>query len=195
MKQIIKIRNYIISLVLITFIVVDARSQDYDELIHVEFKTIQLSYIQTDRAAGILKALGYAVIDYSVEQGPNPYEMIFQPNGPFHNTLINGFATNSQDLPLIIILPETENITLLEMAGEVSATGTSMDVDMGGSSLVYTTTGEPLQRIMIVYDPEDPYSLSKLINLLTNEIDVPAIQVMIEALVIEINSGERDQLV
>lgn len=164
------------------------------ELIYVEYKTIQLSYIQTDRASGILKALGYAVIDFSVEQGPNPYELLFQPNGPFNNTLMNGFATNMDNIPLIIILPETENITLLEMAGEVSATGTSMDVDMGGSSLVYTTTGEPLQRLMIAYDPEDPHSLSKLINLITNEIDVPAIQVMIEALVIEINSGETDQL-
>lgn len=164
------------------------------ELIYVEYKTIQLSYIQTDRASGILKALGYAVIDFSVEQGPNPYELLFQPNGPFNNTLMNGFATNMDNIPLIIILPETENITLLEMAGEVSATGTSMDVDMGGSSLVYTTTGEPLQRLMIAYDPEDPHSLSKLINLISNEIDVPAIQVMIEALVIEINSGETDQL-
>ena len=50
------------------------------ELINVEFKTIQLSYIQTDRAAGILKALGYAVIDFSAEVGPNSNEKIFAPN-------------------------------------------------------------------------------------------------------------------
>ena len=65
------------------------------ELINVEFKTIQLSYIQTDRAAGILKALGYAVIDYSAEQGPNSTELLFQPNGPFNNTLINGYVQES----------------------------------------------------------------------------------------------------
>ena len=190
MKRIIKIKSYIQNLILSISIC----SIGYGELINVEYKTLQLSYIQTDRAAGILKALGYAVIDFSVEQGPNPYELLFQPNGPFNNSLLSGYATSYDDLPLIIILPETENITLLEMAGEVSATGSCMDVDMGGSSLVYTTTGEPLQRLMIVYDPEDPYSLSKLISLISNEIDVPAIQVMIEALVIEINSGERDQL-
>jgi Flp pilus assembly secretin CpaC len=190
MKRLIKIKSYIQNLILS----ISVCSIGYGELINVEYKTLQLSYIQTDRAAGILKALGYAVIDFSVEQGPNPYELLFQPNGPFNNSLLSGYATSYDDLPLIIILPETENITLLEMAGEVSATGTSMDVDMGGSSLVYTTTGEPLQRLMIVYDPEDPYSLSKLISLISNEIDVPAIQVMIEALVIEINSGERDQL-
>ena len=177
-------------IILTVFILAFGRS----ELINVEYKTIQLSYIETDRAAGVLKALGYAVIDFSSVDGPNPYEKTYQPNGPFNATLVNGYATSYDNLPLIIMLPETENITLLEMAGEVSATGTSMDVDMGGSSLVYTTTGEPLQRMMIAYDPEDPYSLSKLINLITNEIDVPAIQVMIEALVIEINSGETDQL-
>ena len=73
----------------------------------------------------------YAVIDFSSEQGPNTYEGIFQPNGPFHNTLVNGYATELENLPLIIVLPETENITLLEMAGEVSATGTSMRPSYG----------------------------------------------------------------
>ena len=165
------------------------------ELINVEFKTIQLSYIQTDRAAGILKALGYAVIDFSAEVGPNSTDKIFAPNS-FGDILINGQISpdNLDYLPLVIILPETGNITLLELEGELSATGTSMDVNMGGSSLVHTTSSEPLQRMMIAYDPEDYYNLSNLIDLLKNEIDVPAIQVMIEALVIEINSGITDQL-
>ena len=192
MKSILIIKKYINSLILFACI----SGAVFPQLINVDYKTIQLSYIQTDRAAGILKALGYAVIDYSSEQGPNSTELLFQPNGPFNNTMINGYVQEStyQNLPLVIILPETGNITLLEMQGEMSETGTSMDVDMGGASLVHTTSGEPLQRIMIVYDPEDPYSLSKLIDLLKNEIDVPAIQVMIEALVIEINSGATDQL-
>ena len=34
----------------------------------VDFKTIQLSYISNDRAAGILKSLGYAVIDFEVSK-------------------------------------------------------------------------------------------------------------------------------
>ena len=82
------------------------------ELINVEFKTIQLSYIQTDRAAGILKALGYAVIDFSAEVGPNSTDKIFAPNS-FGDILINGQISpdNLDYLPLVIILPETGNIT------------------------------------------------------------------------------------
>ena len=147
MKSILTIKKYINSLILFSCI----SGNVFSQLINVDYKTIQLSYIQTDRAAGILKALGYAVIDYSSEQGPNSTELLFQPNGPFNNTLINGYVQEStyQNLPLVIILPETGNITLLEMQGEMSETGTSMDVDMGGASLVHTTSGEPLQRIMI----------------------------------------------
>ena len=135
------------------------------------------------------------MIDFSAEVGPNSTDKIFAPNS-FGDILINGQISpdNLDYLPLVIILPETGNITLLELEGELSATGTSMDVNMGGSSLVHTTSSEPLQRMMIAYDPEDSYNLSKLIDLLKNEIDVPAIQVMIEALVIEINSGITDQL-
>ena len=51
-----------------------------------------------------------------------------------------------------------------------------------------------LQRIMIVYNPQDPASLSKLLNIITNELDVPALQVIIEALVLEIDKEKVDQL-
>ena len=58
--------------------------------VNVNYKTIQLSYIQTDRAAAVLKSLGFSVVDYTTEQGPTPYESIFTPEGNFDNNLING---------------------------------------------------------------------------------------------------------
>tara|TARA_Y100000590_G_scaffold423658_1_gene529761 strand:+ start:2482 stop:4521 length:2040 start_codon:yes stop_codon:yes gene_type:complete len=166
------------------------------QLSDVAFKTIQLSYIQTDRAVGILKSLGYSVIDFSVASGPNPNELIFEPQGEFAASLYKGLAAKPEDLPIVIMLPETENITLLEMQG-AAAQGQGaqeMGVDLGGASLIYTTSGEPLQRLMIAYDPNDPETLSRLVNILTNEIDVAAVQVIIEALIIEIDSDKIDEL-
>ena len=166
------------------------------ELGDVAYKTIQLSFIQTDRAVGILKSLGYSVIDFSVNNGPNPNELIFEPQGQFSESLYKGLAAKPEDLPIVIMLPETENITLLEMQG-AAAQGQGaeqMGVDLGGASLVYTTSGEPLQRLMIAYDPNDPETLSRLVNLLANEIDVAAVQVIIEALIIEIDSDKIDEL-
>ena len=86
----------------------------------VDFKTIQLSYISNDRAAGILKSLGYAVIDFEVSNGPNPNEFIYKPSGNIEDAMFNGDVKNADDLPLIIVMPESDNITLLEMQGAAS---------------------------------------------------------------------------
>lgn len=162
--------------------------------VSVEYKTVQLSYIPSDRAAGILKSLGYNVIDFSATAGPNPNELIFEPAGPAAAVLSKGEAESSEDLPLIIVMPETDNITLLEMQAAVASKESKMGVDLGGSSLVFTTSGEPLQRLMIAYDPNDPETLGRLLSIITNEIDVPAKQVIIEALIIEIDASEINSL-
>lgn len=162
--------------------------------VDVEFKTIQLSYIPADRAAGVLKSIGYNLIDFTTTSGPNPNELIFEPAGPSATLFYKGEVENRDDLPVIIVMPETENITLLEMQGAVASKESEMGVDLGGSSLVYTTSGEPLQRLMIAYDPQDPESLSKLLSIISNEIDVAAKQVIIEALIIEIDANEINSL-
>jgi len=164
------------------------------QLTEVAFETIQLSYIETDRAAGILRALGYNVISFEAVEGTNPNELSIFPSQDSPATLLNGMSTNLADLPIIIPLPETGNITLLEMQAEAAGGVGEMGVELGGASLVLNTSGEPLQRMMICYDPNDPATLSRLIHLLTNEIDVSAVQVIIEALVIEIDSEKIDQL-
>ena len=152
---------------------------------------IQLSYIEADRAAGILKALGYAVVDYVSEEGINPKEVILEPS----DILIkNGAVAQAGDLPLVITMPETENITLLEMDTEAASSGSEMSVDMGGSSLVYTTTSEPLQRLLIGYDPSDMESLYRILDIIKNKIDQQAKQVVIDALVLEIDSEKISEL-
>ena len=86
-----------------------------------------------------------------------------------NNNLRNSLVNDSEDLPIIIVLPETQYITLLEMQGAISESDQSMNVDMGGSSLVHATTAEPLQRLMIGYDEQSPEVLARLLNVLLNE--------------------------
>ena len=159
--------------------------------VNLKYEMIQLSYIEADRAAGILKALGYAVVDYVSEEGINPKEVILEPS----DILIkNGAVAQAGDLPLVITMPETENITLLEMDTEAASSGSEMSVDMGGSSLVYTTTSEPLQRLLIGYDPSDMESLYRILDIIKNKIDQQAKQVVIDALVLEIDSEKISEL-
>ena len=166
-------------------------SLSFSQSVDVEFEMVQLSHIGADRAAGILKALGYSVTDYKSRKGTNKNEVILNPSSQF---IKNGISTNPNDLPVVIVMPETENITLLEMESEASKSGDKMSVDMGGVSLVYTTTNEPLQRLMIAYDPENTESLFRILDLIRNKIDMQAKQVVIDALVLEIDSEKVSEL-
>ena len=159
--------------------------------VNVEFEMVQLSHIGSDRAAGILKALGYSVTDYKSRKGTNKNELVLSPSSQY---IKNGVSTNPNDLPIIIVMPETENITLLEMESEASKSGDKMSVDMGGVSLVYTTTNEPLQRLMVAYNPNDMESLFRVLDLIKNKIDKQAKQVVIDALVLEIDSEKVSEL-
>ena len=48
----------------IIFVIVIFTSILFGQNIKVKYKTLQLSYMTTDRAGGILKSLGYAVVDF-----------------------------------------------------------------------------------------------------------------------------------
>jgi len=159
--------------------------------VSLKYEMVQLSYIEADRAAGILKALGYAVIDYNSQPGVNPKEVILEPS----DILIqNGVTAKPGDVPLVITMPETENITLLEMDAEAASSGSEMSVDMGGSSLVFNTTSEPLQRLLIGYDPSDMEALYRILDIIKNKIDQQAKQIVIDALVLEIDSEKISEL-
>ena len=164
--------------------------------IRLKYKTLQLSYMTTDRVGGVLKSLGYAVVDFEKRPGVNPNESILTPVGDFADILINGTVSedNYDALPLIILLPETDNVTLLEMQGAVSEKGAEMGVDLGGSSLVLSTSGEPLQRLLIAYDPDNSEELKEVVSVITNQLDVAAKQIMIEALVVEIDANKTNTL-
>ncbi|SVC53531.1 uncharacterized protein METZ01_LOCUS306385, partial [marine metagenome] len=106
----------------------------------------------------------------------------------------NGSIAQPGDLPIVIAVPETENITLLEMQSEAASSGTEMSVDMGGSSLVFNTTSEPLQRLLIGYNPSDMDGLYRILDIIKNKIDQQAKQIVIDALVLEIDSERISEL-
>jgi len=159
--------------------------------VFIQYEMVQLSYIEADRAAGVLKALGYAVVDYNAVQGVNPKEVILEPS---EILIQNGSIAQPGDLPIVIVMPETENITLLEMQTEAASSGTEMSVDMGGSSLVFNTTSEPLQRLLIGYNPSDMDGLYRILDIIKNKIDQQAKQIVIDALVLEIDSERISEL-
>ena len=157
----------------------------------LNFEVIKLSYIETDRALAILKTLGYSVVEFKAGKGEISGESNFTPQFSNKNMDLNAPGT----LPVIIKFPDTENISLVEKSKSKSASKKSvLGVDLGGVTLDNTTSGDPLQRLLVGYKPGDFNSVARLLDVIQNKIDTPANQIVIEALVLELNSDRLDEL-
>ncbi|MBP52274.1 MAG: hypothetical protein CMI27_03925 [Opitutae bacterium] len=145
------------------------------------FKSYRLSYMQSDRVLGLLKALGYSTVEYTLGRGESVYSNIYTalPVVPKY--------------PLVVKLLDSSKTSLMQPAldGGRNATGAN---SLGGTYLHSSTTGAPEQRLLIVYEKQYPEQLNGLLNLLRNEIDVAANQVVIECLVVEIKSNTAKTL-
>ena len=168
-----------------------APSRQATSMRDLDFEVLKLSYIQTDRALAILKTLGYSVVEFKAAKGEVRGEFNFTPQFSNKNTNLNAPGA----LPIIIKLPDTETISLVEKStSKASSKKSALGVDLGGVTLDNTTSGEPMQRLLVGYKPTDYNSVARLIDLVKNKIDVPANQIVIEALIIELNTENLNEL-
>ena len=187
-------RRHFILLLIFGFIQGQQRSSssgNVTALRDLEFEQIKLSYIQTDRALAVLKTLGYAVVEFRAGKGEVSGENNFTPVFSNKNTNLNAPGA----LPIIIKLPDSETISLVQKSTSKSSSKKSaLGVDLGGVILDNTTSGEPMQRLLVGYKPGDYRPMARLRDLIQNEIDIPASQIAIEALFIEINTDNLNEL-
>jgi len=145
----------------------------------LDFQTYRLSYMQGDRVIALLKALGYATVEFTATQGESLAETIY--------TVLQEF----ESYPLVIKLIDANKTSLMEPSldgGGGEASG------LGGTYLHQQTSGAPEHRLFIVYEKAYPEQMHALMQLLRNDIDVPARQVVIEALVVEVDTDKMDEL-
>ena len=143
----------------------------------IAYEFLTLSYVQTDRALGLLKALGYQAIEYEVAKGESLLDGIYKP-----------IAAKEAKLPLLVKIADAPKTTLV--TEDIAASGLSA-VNLprtSGQVMASVTSAGPLQRLLIVHDRNDPEALRKLMTLLKNTVDVAARQILIEALVLEVRT-------
>lgn len=151
----------------------------------------QLSYIQADRALALLKALGYSTIEFIRHSS---YDSVFEPlrrsetRLPVVVKMLDAAKTSLMD-PFVIPQSQAQKMPHPDYTAQRSTIP-----DIGGTFLHDVTSGEPQQRLLIVYDQEDPESFEELLRVLTEQVDVPARQVVISALVVEVNRDRFDEL-
>ncbi|MSR82399.1 MAG: type II secretion system protein GspD [Candidatus Latescibacteria bacterium] len=162
------------------------------EPVEVGHQMYNLGHIEADRALALLKALGYSSIEFEAKAAaPESYEEIFG--------LVAGKETK---LPLVVKVANASKTSLLAADGRgkaaMPASGGGKGIEgapqLGGSHLHGTTSDEPQERLLVVYDRNDPEALERLVNLLQSQIDVAAQQIVIEALVIEVNTNQLRDL-
>jgi general secretion pathway protein D len=166
--------------------------QDHGPLGHFLF---QLSYIQADQAIGMLKALGYSTVEFNKQPGATIWENLYEP-----------VKRGETRLPYVIKFIEGSKMSIMEPTEPVPGAmpqmmspmgmqqGRTTIPDIGGTFLHHMTAGEPEQRLLIVYDQEQPNAVQILMNMLREMIDVPARQVVISALVVELNTQRSKDL-
>jgi len=161
---------------------------------NLEYQVLKLSYIEVDRALAILKTMGYTVVEFKSTKGELAGEYSFIPS-PSGGKNMQQLAIPS-NLPIIIKVPDTETVSLLtQEKGKNAKKGKSeLGLDLAGIPMVGTTAGSPQQQILIGYNPNNFEIVAKLLDLINNKIDIPAAQIQLEALVIEIDSDKLNTL-
>jgi len=93
-------------------------------------------------------------------------------------TGVQGTSVKPQQLPAVVAVPSTQ---LHNTIPETDKTFPLTDAD-------------PLNELIIFFDPNRSSQLSRVVRLIREEIDVPARQIMIEAMVLEISETGLDRL-
>jgi general secretion pathway protein D len=168
------------------------------DLLNLSYETYYLSYVVADRAIALLKTLGYTTVEYSGQAGESAYQSIYNPlklgtgRPPVVIKLIDSSKTSLMEPSTSATGAAAQAVSQAIAAQQVGTVGgtTSGVPAIGGTFLHQMTSGEPQERLFILYDRDDPESLQSLINLLQTTVDVPSRQIMIEALVVEVNSSK-----
>ena len=145
---------------------------------------VKLSYIKVDEALGILKSIGYNVIEFESSESENSNDSHFNPQSTIDKSSLS-----------IIKFPDSGQ-GFLDNTSESSDSdegGNDLQSYLGGSTFPTLTSGNPLQRLLVCYDDDGKKDYFNLIEYLKNKLDVGAQQIMIDALVLEIDSDDMNK--
>ena len=168
---------------------------------NLAYETYYLSYVVADHALAILKTLNYTTVEYSAQPGESNVQNIYNKiqlgtgKPPIVVKMIDSSKTSLMDNPPATpgqVMPG-QPMPVQQQQGTAGA-GYSGVPAIGGTYLHQMTSGEPQERLLILYDKNNPQDLQALLNLLQQTIDVPSRQILIDALVIEINSNRVKDL-
>ena len=141
-----------------------------------ECEISKLSNISSNRVLTTLKALGYYTIEHENVYVYDEWTEKLQPSE---------FDLEEAGGIFIVDIPDSRSSSLSSEDEEEGFTQY-----LSGTSMDNPVDSDPIERIIVCYDSESPSLYTNFLDILYNQLDVPAKQILIEALVIEINSDD-----
>ncbi len=142
----------------------------------LEAKVVQLSYVDADASAKALRMLGVQVV--SAEQ-------------------ITELKIDFAKLPLVAQMPgpQADSMSLIEPDGKSALHPSGLfTVPVSSRRMNTDTVAGPSSQLVVLFHPAHPEQYSHVLRLLDDLIDVPARQVFIEGMVIEIGDEGLKEL-
>ncbi len=148
-------------------------AEDDIRVADLESELITLSYVEADRALAVLKSMGYATIEYSDAGDAVGGSRVINPSS----------QVDTSNLPIVMSLPGSDATDIVD-GGSFSG---------GARNLPHTGAG-PMMELLVLYHPARPEQLAEVRRQILRNIDRPARQILIEALVLEISETGLDAL-
>lgn len=145
---------------------------------------IKLSYVDSGRCLAILKSLGYQVIEYTDGGKSIGKSQIIKPSAP----------VDPGQLPIILAMPGPDAVDLVGPAQAASGAFGLAITPSVASDLPNMTSAAPLMELMVLYDPANPKQFADVLRRIRRTVDLPAKQILIEAMVLEISSTGLQKL-
>ncbi|WP_200761202.1 ABC transporter transmembrane domain-containing protein [Poriferisphaera corsica] len=146
---------------------------------------ITLSYIDADRAVALLKGFGFQCIDFKIESLGNAtkYRKI-TPSG----------SVDVKKLPAIVLTPTPDFVDLVGGTKSGPASFGMTQAPTTASELKNYTNAARTMDLLVLYNPAKPEQFSDVLDRIRNTIDLPAQQIYIEAMVLEISETGLQKL-
>ncbi len=147
---------------------------------------IKLSYVNTNRCLGVLKSLGYQVIEHKKEADSVV---------PSKDQLITPTAKiDPNNLPIVIEVPQPQGVDLVGPASTAAGSFGITSSPSAASDLPNLTSAAPMADLMVLSHPDHPQQYANLLHAIRTYIDLPARQILMEAMVLEISETGLNKL-
>ena len=140
---------------------------------------IELSYIEADRCLAVLKSLGIQTIEYKKAGDGVGRSQIIEPTD----------MIDPANLPAVMLMPGPDGIGLVGSQTKVDARSLSVATPMPDM-----TSAAPMMNLLVFYHPHKPEQYARVLDMIRRSIDLPAGQIVIEAMVLEISETGLRQL-